>query len=536
MQSDMVYKNIAVAVLMLASVNVQGIMQGVDEGEGSRSYRSFSELNSSQQEEIDWFDSVRQGNLNNVKSLIDKNIDVNAKNTDGDTALLISVNQNDIDTAKMLVDHGADIYEGGVFCNAEGEIKKYLDKVDENIQNFMTAAKENNSELIRELSKAGTFVDVRDENSYTALMHAAARGSIETIKFLIAAGADVNVVSNSEDNAIMFAARNGQTDALRALLINEESVKNLLILYKNNVIASGKQIERWSFHHSSLINLCNSLGHTPLISALKNNHEDTAAQLIDFGADVNKTYKAEYIDPYARNKKNIREESPLMIAAEYGHIRVIEKLLEGGANVNFKNEKGTALTFALRSDTETSKEKRDLGAKILINRGIEINDPESMLFLAVKNGYLETAKVLAERVKNIGFKNQNENMLLALALKKGYFEFAEKLITDFNADINAPCIQEEEIGLGYNGGDGSRKTTYTETFLTRAVRDNLPELVKWLVAHKVNTDIKSTVKVRDQYWSSYIEDRESVQEETPLEIAQKENLEEIVDILQNQRL
>jgi uncharacterized protein len=107
-------------------------------------------------------------------------------------------------------------------------------------------------------------------------------------------------------------------------------------------------------------------GETPLMMAVFKGQTELAIQMIEKGADVNKTgwtplhYAATagnvqlikillenyaYIDAESPNKT-----TPLMMAAHYGTPGAVKLLLEEGADVSLKNEVGlTAIDFAQRA-------------------------------------------------------------------------------------------------------------------------------------------------------------------------------------------
>ncbi|HEX8576872.1 MAG TPA: ankyrin repeat domain-containing protein [Flavobacterium sp.] len=75
---------------------------------------------------------------------------------------------------------------------------------------------------------------------------------------------------------------------------------------------------------------------TPLCQAVIKGDLETVKKMIEFGSDINE----------ASNGM-----TPLMFAARYNNVEVIELLLANGANPNIKNDKGfTALKYAQLSN------------------------------------------------------------------------------------------------------------------------------------------------------------------------------------------
>ena len=118
-----------------------------------------------------------------VRTLLDRDVRVNAANRSGETALLRAVRTGERDSARMLLSAGADPDV------SDNEGRSVL----------MQASAESDTELVRQLLLGGASVWARDSSSATVLHYAAERGSAEIIRLLLTAGADV---SSSRDDGI----------------------------------------------------------------------------------------------------------------------------------------------------------------------------------------------------------------------------------------------------------------------------------------------------------------------------------------------
>jgi uncharacterized protein len=89
---------------------------------------------------------------------------------------------------------------------------------------------------------------------------------------------------------------------------------------------------------------------TPLCTAISKGDFSTVKKFIEYGADVNE-------------KSN--DMTPLMIAARYNNIEILEYLLSKGADMNFRNDSGmTALKCAAVSNAKEAEALlRQKGAK-----------------------------------------------------------------------------------------------------------------------------------------------------------------------------
>ena len=121
-------------------------------------------------------------------------IDINAKDKDGNTALIVAVKR--VHTAivdLLLAAPGIDID-----VNAEGS-----QPVDWTALTW--AASEGNTAVVDLLLAAGADVDAKTNNGATALIWAAVGGHAAMVRQLLAAGADVDAKTNNGDTALMLA-------------------------------------------------------------------------------------------------------------------------------------------------------------------------------------------------------------------------------------------------------------------------------------------------------------------------------------------
>lgn len=89
---------------------------------------------------------------------------------------------------------------------------------------------------------------------------------------------------------------------------------------------------------------------TPLCNAISKGDFATVKKFVEYGADVN---------------ERSNDMTPLMIAARYNNIEIMNYLLSRGADINFRNENGmTALKCALASNAKDAEALlRSKGAK-----------------------------------------------------------------------------------------------------------------------------------------------------------------------------
>ena len=122
----------------------------------------------------------------------------------GNTDLLEAADSGDTDKVK-------DLLKGEVDVNA---------KDDDGMTALMLAAMDGNTEMVTALSAvAGIDGNVANDDGWTALMYAAMDGHTATVTALSAvAGIDVNAVNDDGWTALMYAAMGGHTETMIALL------------------------------------------------------------------------------------------------------------------------------------------------------------------------------------------------------------------------------------------------------------------------------------------------------------------------------
>jgi ankyrin repeat protein len=181
------------------------------------------------------------GKLDFVRLLLANKADLDVACRNGKTALVAAINERRPETAKMLLEAGANgngkrfgsLRKTALMAAAE---KDYVELAGMliargaavNERDFMintaldlAIEKKASREMLELLLKAGT-----DPNGQTSpycvvpVQSAAARGNLEALRLLIAHKANVNLICAAWDSAIVLAARNSEVEALKILLEN----------------------------------------------------------------------------------------------------------------------------------------------------------------------------------------------------------------------------------------------------------------------------------------------------------------------------
>jgi ankyrin repeat protein len=126
-----------------------------------------------------------------VKLLVDNGFNVEARNSQGETALMKAAAAGQPDVVKLLLDLKADFNAQGV--HGDNALKKAIWK--------------GHAEVVRALLDGGVDIDAMDDTAgRTPLMYAAQSGHLEVVKVLLARGANANAKDGSGRTALSHAS------------------------------------------------------------------------------------------------------------------------------------------------------------------------------------------------------------------------------------------------------------------------------------------------------------------------------------------
>lgn len=191
----------------------------------------------------DFVQAAWEGNIQEVKRLADKGIDINIKANDGFNALMKAAYKGNVDIVKFLLSRKVNIniksFNGLTALFAASQkghlniVKILLNndaQVDIHLHTGETplymASQNGYIEIVRLLIEFGANVNAKRDVGATPLMQASQQGHIDVVKELIKHGADVNIRRNDGTTSLMIASLGGHTEIVKFLIENGADINS----------------------------------------------------------------------------------------------------------------------------------------------------------------------------------------------------------------------------------------------------------------------------------------------------------------------
>jgi len=221
-------------------------------------------------------EAVRAHDIDTVQALLKQQVDVNAPEPDGATALHWAAYEDDLSLARLLTDAGAVVDVGN----------------DYGVTPLSLACDNGAAAMVTLLLEAGADPEVARTTGETPLLTCARTGNVDAVRALLSHGADPNAAESWHDQtALMWAVGEGHTKVARVLV-----------------------------EHGADVQARSKGGFTALLIAARVDDRGLADVLINAGADVNDAAPD--------------GTTPLVVATVRGHVPLAIFLLERGADPN----------------------------------------------------------------------------------------------------------------------------------------------------------------------------------------------------------
>jgi uncharacterized protein len=291
-----------------------------------------------------------------VRSLVTEKADVNARSSDGSTALLWVAHWNDAGTADLLLRAGADANAAndfrmtplsGACINGNAALVRLLLKsgatpntaIATGETPLMTCAKSGSADAVRMLIEYGAAINAKEPTqNQTALMWAAAEHHPDVVKAFIEAHADLTAHSKPGFTAAHFAARVGDLESVKLLVAAGVDV-NILTQTEGGTNRVTAQL--------GIAKTVGTIGYTPLLVAVVRGRVELALYLLDHGADPNILaagytplhWASSQWESFTANPVYGFDDPMSGIPDRQAKLRLVKALLAHGANVNARMTK-----------------------------------------------------------------------------------------------------------------------------------------------------------------------------------------------------
>ncbi|CAG2105105.1 unnamed protein product, partial [Medioppia subpectinata] len=416
-------------------------------------------------------DASNAGHFNIVELLIKYNAEVNAQTSQGNTPLMFACAGGHEEVVKLLLKSGANVEDH----NENGHTP------------LMEAASAGHVNVATILVEHGASINTHsNEYKESALTLACYKGHLEMVRFLLEAGADQEHKTDEMHTALMEASMDGHVEVARLLLDSGAQVNMPADSFESplTLAACGGHVElaMLLLERGANIEEVNDEGYTPLMEAAREGHEEMVALLLSQGADINAQTEEtqetaltlaccggflDVADFLIKAGADIEAgaNTPLMEAAQEGHLDLVRHLINCGSNVNATTSSGdTALMYGCENGhTDVAELLLQAGA----NLEHEAEGGRTSLMKAARAGHLCTVQFLLNRGSNVNkVTTNNDHTPLSLACAGGHLAVVELLLA--------------------NGSDPTHRLKDSSTMLIEAAKGGHTTVVQLLIDYPTN--------------------------------------------------
>ena len=349
--------------------------------------------------------------------LVEAGADVSATDDKGDTCLTMAAHHGHTETVRYIVGL-KDVDVKSAAMNDFTALHKAVDK--------------GHVDVVQVLIDAGAEVDAKNKWRDSPLHLASKRGNMAIVKMLVEAGAEVSATDNKGATCLTMAVQHWHTETVRYLVgLKDVDVNSAVdgdftalhwaITETYGTVGEGRaEMVQVLIDAGADVDTEDNTGRSPLHLASREGNMAIVKMLVEAGADVSATDNEgdtclamaaqlghtetvrylvglKDVDVSSADQKQL---TALHKAVDEGHVDVVQVLIDAGADVDAKNDKGrTPLHLACENEnmqfwhwaSSGFAEKNIAILKMLVEAGADVsatdNDGDTCLGLATKDGY-----------------------------------------------------------------------------------------------------------------------------------------------------
>ena len=178
--------------------------------------------------------AVAKGFVQMVEALLSLGVDINSKDTLGQTALHRATRRKDEEMMRLLLKSGADVeckdddnrtpWSANLRCNNPDSLQILLNaganpstSGQQGVSELYTAAKDGDTQIVKYMLKSSTNSSIQTHYGWAPLHWAASNGHVDCVKLLLEAGAEPNTVSDQRVTPLDLATRANQKVVIEVL-------------------------------------------------------------------------------------------------------------------------------------------------------------------------------------------------------------------------------------------------------------------------------------------------------------------------------
>ncbi|MEW6711082.1 MAG: ankyrin repeat domain-containing protein [Candidatus Riflebacteria bacterium] len=344
-----------------------------------------------------------------------------------------------------------------------------------------------NLEKVKELINEGTNLNAFDEEGFTPLAIACVQSEAAIVHLLLLSGASVDQANHFGWTPLMQACINfsGDFTVIHELMAGKAAVNARNIGGETAIMRITGQnkvpLVKFLLKHGAQVDEVAHNDRNIFILAMANGWREEAGILLEAGADPNFTHPSDFW-------------TPLMYAVKNGWSDIAAQLVSRGANLDSTTaeRQESALTMAAQWGISG-------GCRFLLEKGADPNHQNchglTALFWAAQNGNADIVRDLLARGANTELADETGQTPLMISLTTGHIEIVRLLLE--------------------HGADPSHvQTKGNWTPLHRAVDSGNSEMVRLLLGYQSERNHRNR------------------NGETPLDLARKKGLSEIIKLLE----